>query len=208
MIIAVDGITGSGKTTFIKHLAKILNAKYMLEPVDKWQKNNLLGDYYEDASRWAFTFQLNVIIDKMNSISSDKDDKIVITERSVYSDRCFMEMFFNQKKITYVEYELYTKIWDSLEKNMADIPDIIIYLNPSVDESMDRIKKRGRIEEVNLTRKSQQEMADLHDKYFGGDYMTLNNRSIPIVEFTNDTNITTDVQFEKEVINEITKISL
>jgi deoxyadenosine/deoxycytidine kinase len=206
MIIAVDGITGSGKTTFIKHLAKILNATYMLEPVDKWQKDNLLGDYYEDASRWAFTFQLNAIIDKMNSKYDMDNDDIIITERSVYSDRCFMEMFFDQKKITSVEYELYTKIWNSLEKNMTDVPDIIIYLNPSVDDSMDRIKKRGRVEEVNLTRKSQQDMADLHDKYFSGDCMTLNNRSIPIVKFTNDTNITTDVQFEKEVVHEVNKI--
>ena len=65
MIIAVEGIIGSGKTTFINHLCKLLNATPHLEPVDSWRNSNLLDNYYKDPSRWALTFQLNVIIDKL-----------------------------------------------------------------------------------------------------------------------------------------------
>lgn len=207
MIISVEGIIGSGKTTFIKHLAKTLDACVKLEPVDEWKNSGILKNYYADFPKWAFPFQLQVITDKLTDDTyKNSSDKITIIERSVYSDKCFMEMFYTNKKITKIEYDLYNKIWNSLEKTSTIVPDIIIYLQPPLDECMKRVKQRSRSEEKDITREYQSDLLDIHDRYFDNTHLEINNKSIPIVKFTNKKNITTDKQYEEQVINSINQI--
>lgn len=208
MIISVEGIIGSGKTTFIKHLAKILNADVLLEPVDKWKKSGILQNYYADISKWAFPFQIQVITDKIEQLNninktSNNQDTIIITERSIYSDKCFMDMFYTNKKITQLEYDLYNKIWTMLEKNNKNSPDLIIYLQPSLQECMQRVKKRNRSEEHDLTPEYQQDLMNLHDIYFDASWLDINDKKIPIIKFNNTLNIATDKEYEQEVVNKI-----
>ena len=172
----------------------------------RWKKSGILKNYYDNFSKWAFPFQLQVITDKLTDESPNNSNKITIIERSVYSDRCFMEMFYTNKKITKIEYDLYDKIWNSLEKNSTKIPDVIIYLNPPLDICMNRVKKRNRTEEQNLTTEYQSNLLDAHNRHFDTSYLRVNNKKIPIIKFNNIKNITTDKQYETEVLNNINNV--
>jgi deoxyadenosine/deoxycytidine kinase len=43
------------------------------EPVAEWQsisnKHNLLQQYYDNPTRWAFTFQINAILSRMTLLN-------------------------------------------------------------------------------------------------------------------------------------------
>lgn len=208
MIISVEGIIGSGKTTFIKYFSKALNAKQKLEPVSNWQDSDLLKNYYKDMPRWAFTFQLKVICDKMKEDSLIKDkNEIVLMERSVYSDKCFMEMFNNNKTVTKTEYDLYNTLCESLEKNMKNIPDIIIYLKPSLNECMKRVKKRDRKEERNLTTNYQNELLNLHNNQFDKEFLNVNGKVIPVIKLETDDNFYEDDNFISLLIKKINEFN-
>ena len=74
-IISVDGIIGAGKTTLLQKIRRAkskLNIVCVEEPVSDWEsicckftnpqkKVNALHLFYEDASKWAFGFEVKYI---------------------------------------------------------------------------------------------------------------------------------------------------
>jgi len=59
-IVSIEGNLGAGKST----LLSFLKVKTIKEPVEEWSNvagTNILERYYNDAKRWAFTFQLNAL---------------------------------------------------------------------------------------------------------------------------------------------------
>jgi len=56
-VISIEGNLGAGKST----LLSLLNLTVIREPVEEWERCNLLKNYYEHPKRWAFTFQLNAL---------------------------------------------------------------------------------------------------------------------------------------------------
>ncbi len=78
------------------------------EPVENWQYvagYNLLDKYYEDPSRWGYTFQVNCILSRMTQLSNSFDtmrpDKFYVSERSVQADKfIFAKLMHKLKKIT------------------------------------------------------------------------------------------------------------
>ncbi|GAF88250.1 unnamed protein product, partial [marine sediment metagenome] len=60
-MILFEGNIAAGKSTVGRRLHESGLFGFIEEPVGAWQKDfaaNLLGMFYEDPKRWAFTFQL------------------------------------------------------------------------------------------------------------------------------------------------------
>ncbi len=96
-IFIVEGNIGAGKSTFLKLIKNKINVQVVFEPLNRWQNigngGNLLEKFYQDTSRWGYTFQtyafITRIIEQQQQALQNPFGAQVL-ERSVYSDRyCF-----------------------------------------------------------------------------------------------------------------------
>jgi deoxyguanosine kinase len=175
-IVSIEGNIGSGKSTLLETLKKIFkensNVLFLREPVDEWEKikdkdgNTMLQKFYANQQEYSFAFQMMAYIsrltilretvrDIMNKVSLnqdkndpiDKKDKhIIITERSLYTDKfVFAKMLYDQGKIEDVMYQIYLNWFDEFAK---DFPvNDVIYVNTNPVKCYERIHKRARIGE-------------------------------------------------------------
>ena len=141
-IITISGNIGCGKTTIIDNLTQVYKDKdfYKIfkEPIDSW--GSWLDLFYTNPNKYAFPFQMKVLIDflYLNNIS-DKD--FIITERSpLDSLHVFTKTLKNDDKITYLEYNLYQEY----VKKIGWKPKHIIYIQTNPNNCIQRIKKRMR----------------------------------------------------------------
>lgn len=141
-IITISGNIGCGKTTIIDNLTHFYKDKDFFkifkEPIDSW--GSWLDLFYTNPNKYAFPFQMKVLIDflYLNNIS-DKD--FIITERSpLDSLHVFTKTLKNDDKITYLEYNLYQEY----VKKIGWKPKHIIYIQTDPNNCIQRIKTRMR----------------------------------------------------------------
>ena len=155
-IISIEGNMGAGKTTFINTLQEYFKDKYPIhileEPVSLWQSikdqegKDILSHFYEDQSKWSFSFQIMAYISRLSLLKQavkNHPDSIIITERSIHSDRhIFAKMLYDDKLIREIDYQIYNKWFDHF---IEDIPITgTIYLQCTPEISNQRVLKRAR----------------------------------------------------------------
>jgi deoxyadenosine/deoxycytidine kinase len=64
-------------------------------------------------------------------------------DRSIYGDRIFAEVLHEDEQMSDEEYVTYTTLLANMLEHVEP-PDLLIYLDCSVDTAMDRIRKRDR----------------------------------------------------------------
>jgi deoxyadenosine/deoxycytidine kinase len=151
-IISIEGNIGSGKSTLIKNLKKINNNQiiFLPEPVDEWNTiidksgTNILTKYYSDQKRYAFSFQMMAYITRLKQlIEFSNEDKIIITERCLYTDReIFAKMLYDSGLIEDIEYSIYLRWFDFFIKNIHI--DHFIYLRNDPKICSERVLLRDR----------------------------------------------------------------
>lgn len=156
-IYSLDGNIGSGKSTLgnlIKQIRYINGKKviFLQEPVSVWssiknsENKNAIQCFYENQKKYSFAFQMMAYISRLSMVKKaikENPDSIIITERSVFTDRnVFAQMLFEDKLIDEIEYKIYLKWYDEF---LEDTPlSGIIYLETTPETCFNRIKKRNR----------------------------------------------------------------
>lgn len=197
-LVYVEGIIGAGKSTFVHNISQnVQNIKMVTEPVESWQRDGILDDFYKDMKRWALSFQLNIIHDKterLNKLCLEKNDNnIYMVERSIYSDCCFTNTLYDSGLLEPFDYKLSNKVRKVYEERMNTLPSLIIYLRPPLEVCMERVKTRNREEEKNLTPQYQKTLLKHHDALFNKDvFTTYNGVRIPII-IIHDNEVTQDL---------------
>jgi deoxyadenosine/deoxycytidine kinase len=161
ILINIDGIIGVGKTTFINKLKKIFtNCSFIDENVSEWiniynnNDDNILNRFYTNMSRYSFTFQNFVFIQKYMSLLDKikEGNQFIFMDRSSDTDRyVFAKIQHDNKNMSDIEWNIYNKWCDTISIYLNNFKQKVIYLqcNPSV--ALTRIKKRGRIEEKSIS---------------------------------------------------------
>ncbi|MEH6944218.1 deoxynucleoside kinase [Bacillus sp. JJ722] len=143
-VITIAGTVGVGKSTFTNSLASALNFRTSFEKVDL---NPYLDKFYGDFSRWSFHLQIYFLAERF------KEQKRIfeygggfIQDRSIYEDTgIFAKMHFEKGTMTKVDYENYTSLFEAMVMTpYFPHPDLLIYLEGSLDDILGRIKERGR----------------------------------------------------------------
>jgi len=150
----VEGVIGAGKTTFCNVLGELLKSKgYDLqvfrEPIE--EDDPTLKLFLSDCDKYAFFFQIHMMKKRIElyekALKLKSQGKIVIIDRSFRGDRVFEELFYRKGAITSNEHEYYLTCIKNIANNI-DKPDIILYLDVSVDDAMSRISARNRMNET------------------------------------------------------------
>ena len=155
-IYALEGNIGAGKTTILKLIGKhFKDVEFVEEPVKQWQNlggMNLLDSFYSDPQRWGFSFEFYSMLTKIQALlkAADSDKPIIIIERSILSNRVFMELSNELGKLDKMEFCMLKNTYDFYLQNVYPQIAGIIYLDTPVDECIKRITKRNRGEECNI----------------------------------------------------------
>lgn len=164
-VITIAGTVGVGKSTLTKALAKALNFKTSFEKVDT---NPYLEHFYEDFKRWSFHLQVYFLAERF------KEQKRIfetgggfIQDRSIYEDTgIFARMHYEKGTMTPTDYKTYTELFDAMVMTpYFPHPDLLIYLEGSLEEVIRRIQERGREMEKNTPISYWEEMHARYSKW-------------------------------------------
>jgi deoxyguanosine kinase len=155
--IAIEGVIGAGKTTLAQKLAERLGGRLLLE---RFEENPFLPKFYEDPEHYAFQTQIFFLLSRYKQqqdlFQADLFHDFVITDYIFDKDKIFAYLTLADE-----ELKLYETLLTAIEKNIPT-PDLVIYLQCSVDRLMSNIRSRGRKMEENM---SDEYIRDLNEAY-------------------------------------------
>ncbi len=132
--IVFEGIDGSGKTTQSKMLSKKVNGKYTFEPTDgdigRYIRKILCGKKCEKETL-ALLFAADRVEHVVN-IKNDLKKTHVICDRYLYSSMVY-------QSIQGIDLEFIMSI-----NRFAKRPDVMIFLDVSIDESLKRMNEKSK----------------------------------------------------------------
>ena len=142
MHVAIAGNIGAGKTTLTGMLAK----HYSWEPhFEDVLKNPYLDDFYERMERWSFNLQIYFLNSRFKQLLDiEKSNEDVIQDRTIYEDAFIFAPNLNAMGLMpQRDYENYLSLFDTM-LNLVKPPDLLVYLQSSIPNLVNKIHKRGR----------------------------------------------------------------
>lgn len=141
--IEVCGNIASGKSTFTKNF----NENY-IPLYEDYINNPFLEAFYNNPSKYSFETEITFLLLHYRSIKDTIGrGKPFICDFSIILDRAFAEVTLPDNR-----NDVFNLIADELERELG-LPEKVIYIYCSVDILLERIKKRNRSFEKNITRK-------------------------------------------------------
>ena len=171
-IFALEGNIGAGKTTILKLLSiNFQDIEFVEEPVNQWQNlggQNLLEAFYKDPVRWGFSFEFYSMLTKIQSLlkAANSEKPIIIIERSIISNKLFMDLSKELGKLDTMEYKMLINTYEFYLQNVYPQLNGIIYLDTPVDECIKRIIKRNRGEECTIEKSYLESIKNKLDNLF------------------------------------------
>ncbi|MBT2691340.1 deoxynucleoside kinase [Bacillus sp. ISL-47] len=178
--ITVEGPIGVGKTSLAKAISEKFQYALLKEIVDE---NPFLGKFYENIEEWSFQTEMFFLCNRYKQLV-DINNHFLNQNKPVVADyHIFKNLIFAQRTLNQNEYQKYLKIYDILTGDMPK-PNVIIYLNASLETLLDRIELRGREIEKNIS--------PLYLEQLSLDYETAMNEferqhpDVPVIRFNGD----------------------
>ena len=159
--IVVEGAIGSGKTSLATRLAERLNANTVLEDP---KANPFLPQFYRDMKRYALPTQLFFLFQRVGQLEALKQPDLfarpAIADFALAKDPLFARLTLDD-----AEYQLYAKIYDHV-KPQAPVPDLVIYLQASIETLLHRVRKRGIASEQGIDEGYLRKLSEAYTRYF------------------------------------------
>jgi len=155
--IAIEGVIGAGKTSLSTMIGERLSANVVLE---KFEENPFLPKFYEDSERYAFQTQIFFLLSRYKQqqelFQADLFHRFLVTDYIFEKDKIFAYL-----NLADDELRLYESVLGSIERSVPT-PDLVVYVQCSVDRLMHNIRLRGREIERNM---SESYIRDLNEAY-------------------------------------------
>ncbi len=168
--IAIEGVIGAGKTSLTRLLHDRLGGRLILE---KFEENPFLARFYQDPERYSFQTQIFFLLTRFKQLQQlgqgELFEEYLLVDYVFEKDRIFAHLNLQDDELS-----LYEMIVQNIEKSLPR-PDLVVYLQSSVDRLMANIKLRGRDYENTITRKY---ISDLNDAY---NYFFFRYKNAPVL---------------------------
>lgn len=161
--IVVEGPIGVGKTSLARRLADTFAGELVLEHLTE---NPFLERFYRSGRRAALPAQLFYLFQRARQIEelrqSDMFSPVRVADYLIDKDRLFAELTLDREELA-----LYDQICEKLDID-APVPDLVIYLQASVDTLLTRIARRGIAYERLIDRAYLEKLNDAYARHFYG----------------------------------------
>ncbi len=158
--IAVDGPIGVGKTSLVGLLAKRFEGVKVLEDID----NPFLPDFYKNKKGAAFQTQLFFLLSRYQQhreiAQIDLFSGLVVADYSFPKDKIFACLNLNDSELL-----IYEKLYGLLSESVPK-PDLVIYLQGSLETCLKRLKKRMLNFEKTISVDYVRQLIEAYNYYF------------------------------------------
>ncbi|MCD6098410.1 deoxynucleoside kinase [bacterium] len=159
--LAIEGVIGVGKTTLAEMLGETFSARLVLE---EFEENPFLEDFYKNPGAWALHTQLFFLLSRFHQMknlgSPELFDRLVVSDYIFQKNRIYANINLSDP-----ELRLFNEIADVLEVGIP-APDLVVYLEASVEVLLDRIRKRGRSYEKRIDPDYIRRLAEAYNHFF------------------------------------------
>ncbi len=159
--IVVEGPIGVGKTSLAQRLADSLSGELVLEHLTE---NPFLERFYRSGRSAALPAQLFYLFQRTRQLEelrqSDMFAPVRVADYLIDKDRIFAELTLDGEELA-----LYDQICEKLDID-APVPDLVIYLQASVDTLLSRIARRGIGYERLIERGYLEKLNDAYARHF------------------------------------------
>jgi deoxyadenosine/deoxycytidine kinase len=159
--IAIEGPIGVGKTALARRLADSLSADLVLEEFDA---NPFLERFYRDGRSAALPAQMFFLFARARQIEqlrqSDLFANVRISDYLFTRDRLFAELNLDREEL---------KLYEQIVANLAikaPVPDLVIYLQTSVDAILQRLARRDLPYDRYVDRAYLERLTDAYARFF------------------------------------------
>ena len=161
--ISVEGCIASGKTT----LAKALAQQFGISPtLEDYHDVPSLEAFYKDPDRYAFETETQFTQAHFNRLAQALElnqGSTLVTDFTLKRDLLFATITLERQPDRLVEF---TQFWHNLASQLRE-PDLILLLEAPTDELLNRIKRRGRPFEQNITKRYLQRLVTGFSELYG-----------------------------------------
>lgn len=158
--IAVDGPIGVGKTSLVGLLAKRFEGVKVLEDID----NPFLPDFYKNRKGAAFQTQLFFLLSRYQQqreiAQIDLFSGLVVADYTFPKDKIFACLNLNDSELL-----IYEKLYNLLSESVPK-PDLVIYLQGSLETCLKRLKKRMLNFEKTISVDYVRQLIEAYNYYF------------------------------------------
>lgn len=158
--LAVDGPIGVGKTTLVEMLTRRFEGVKVLEDVN----NPFLDNFYKDRSGTAFQTELYFLLSRYKQqqevVQRELFRRLVVSDYTFQKNRIFAYLTLSDDELM-----LFDKLYTLLEPQVPT-PDLVLHLVADVDTCMERVRKRSRPFEKQLSREYLSELIDAYNHYY------------------------------------------
>lgn len=163
--VAIAGNIGAGKST----LTGLLSAAFGWEPFyEANAENPYLADFYADMERWSFhsqVFFLGKRLEHHHQLLQHPGS--VVQDRTVYEDaEIFARNLYVQGHMAERDYDAYRRLYQAISAFLPP-PDLIVYLESSVDKLVEHITRRGRDYERGISAEYLAGLNRLYEEWIG-----------------------------------------
>ena len=159
--VVVEGPIGCGKTSLAQKLGHRLGATLLLEDP---KANPFLPQFYRDMRRYALPTQLFFLFQRVGQLEALKQpdlfEKPTVADFTLAKDPLFARLTLDD-----AEFQLYSRIYEHV-RPQAPVPDLVIYLQASIDTLLARVKKRGNPIEAPIAEEYLRRLSDAYTRYF------------------------------------------
>ena len=158
--LAIDGPIGVGKTSLVEMLSRRFRGTKILEDVD----NPFLPDFYKKKKGAAFQTQLFFLLSRYQQQQEiaqiDLFTNLVVADYHFPKDKIFAYLNLDDSELLIYD-RLYSLLSDSVAK-----PDLVIYLQGSLETCMKRVKKASRAFEKGMAPEYLAQLIEAYNYYF------------------------------------------
>ena len=158
--LAVEGPIGVGKTSLVDRLAEKFDARKVMENVD----NPFLDAFYRDRAGAAFQAQLFFLLNRYQQqkdlSQSDLFHQLTIADYLFAKDKIFAYLNLDDAELL-----VYDRLYAMLEASVAK-PDLVIYLQASTEVLVERVRRRRREVEAEVSEAYLNEVNKAYNHFF------------------------------------------
>jgi len=160
-IITIDGNIGAGKSTILNYLHTNYNIYVDLEPIEKWKP--FLDNMYNNKKNY-FNFQVRVWLDRSWIQEKEGNNNIIMERSPLFIQNTFNKYMYENNLISQQENNIITELYENTNNIWKST--YFIYIRSSPEKCLERILKRGRENEQEISIEYLRNIHKLHEETY------------------------------------------